>query len=346
MHVLAAPDKFRGSLSAPDVAAAIAQAVTDAGGTCTQLPLADGGEGTLDAFGGANRDTLVTGPSGYPVHAGWRLEPDGRAIIEMAQAAGLQLADGAEANDPLSATTRGVGELIAAALRAGAQRIIIGMGGSATTDGGLGAVRALEDSGLPRGALDNADILVCCDVRTPFTMAPQVFGPQKGASPSQVAELTERLQRLQDHYKAHHGVDVSELPGAGAAGGLAGGLAALGATLVPGFDLIAAEAGLTLALHHADLVVTGEGQLDAGSFDGKVVGGVLRSAQQREIPALAIVGHRDESAGESITSVSLLETYGHDRAWFDTAACIKQAIIDHLRAHASTKVHPPGTKTS
>lgn len=331
MHVLAAPDKFRGSVSAPEVAEAIGRAVTNADGTCTQLPLADGGEGTLDAFGGPNQQSVVTGPSGYPVRAQWRLEPDGRAVIEMAQTAGLQLAGGPSGNDPLSATTRGVGELVAAALRTGSHRIIVGMGGSATTDGGRGAIQALEESGLPPSAIQEADIRVCCDVRTSFHKAAHVFGPQKGASAAQVAHLTDRLQRLQTHYELHYGVELDDLPGAGAAGGLAGGLAALGATLVPGFDLIAAEAGLTSALDRADLVVTGEGQLDAGSFDGKVVGGVARAAQQRGIPTLIVVGSCDANAGERVPTVSLLDTYGHHRAWSDTAACIQQAVTDHLR---------------
>ena len=332
MHVLAAPDKFRGTLSAPAVAAAIATAVDAAGGTCTQLPLADGGEGTLDAFGGANQHTLVTGPAGYPVHAGWRLEPDGRAIIEMAQAAGLELAGGAEVNDPISAATTGVGELIATALRAGARRIIVGLGGSATTDGGLGAVRALEESGIPTRTTREADILVCCDVRTPFTQAAEVFGPQKGASPKQVAHLTERLHRLRTEYHHKYGIDLAHRQGAGAAGGLAGGLTALGATLVPGFDLIAEEAGLRSALHHADLVITGEGKLDAGSFDGKVVGGVVDAAHQLGKPVLAVVGHRTEHVGEHITVVSLLETYGHDDAWHHTATCVQRAVAELLGA--------------
>lgn len=331
MHVLAAPDKFRGSVSAPEVAAAIGRAVTDAGGTCTQLPLADGGEGTLDAFGGPNKQSVVTGPSGYPVRAQWRLEPDGRAIIEMAQAAGLQLAGGPTVNDPLSATTRGVGELVAAALRARAHRVIVGVGGSATTDGGYGAIQALEESGLSASVIQAADIRVCCDVRTPFHKAAQMFAPQKGASEQQVTYLTERLHHLQTFYKRHYGVEVHMLPGGGAAGGLAGGLAALGATLIPGFELIASEAGLASALNRADLVITGEGQLDAGSFDGKVVGGVTQVAQQHNTPVLIVVGTCDTGTSEHAPVVSLLDTYGHHRAWSVPTACIQQAVTAHLR---------------
>lgn len=331
MHVLAAPDKFRGSLTAIEVAAAIARGVSRAGGTCTQLPLADGGEGTLDTFGGANQHTLVTGPSGYPVHAAWRLEPGGRAIIEMARTSGLELTGGPTSNDPITATTRGVGELITTALRAGAQRIIVGMGGSATTDGGSGAIRALEESGLPTHVIRDAQVLVCCDVRTPFAMAAEVFGPQKGASPEQVVLLTKRLRRLQAEYQDKYGVDLTDLPGAGAAGGLAGGLTAMGATLVHGFDLIANETGLQSSLQGADLVITGEGQLDAGSFNGKVVGGICHTARRHGKPALAIVGSRADDAPENLAHVSLLDTYGHDRAWFDTAACIEHAVSDHLK---------------
>lgn len=175
-----------------------------------------------------------------------------------------------------------------------------------------------------------APVLVCYDVRTPFAMAAEVFGPQKGASPEQVVLLTKRLRRLQTEYQDKYGVDLTDLPGAGAAGGLAGGLAAMGATLVHGFDLIANETGLQSSLQGADLVITGEGQLDAGSFNGKVVGGICHTARRHSKPALAILGSRADHAPENLAHVSLLDTYGHDRAWFDTAACIEHAVSDHL----------------
>ena len=210
-------------------ARAIGQACWERGHDCDELALADGGEGLLDVLGGANRTTTVTGPLGTPVEAQWRLH-QGTAIIEMARASGLVLAGGAEGNDPLEATTAGTGQLIDAALTAGAKRIIVGLGGSATTDGGLGALRAISAPVRLRGV----ELLVACDVTTRFVDAAAVFGPQKGASPSQVQLLTRRLERLGQRYAEQFGVDVTEIPGSGAAGGIAGMLAALGGRLVPG----------------------------------------------------------------------------------------------------------------
>ena len=322
LRVVAAPDKFRGSVSAVEAAQAIHDAVLEHGGTCAMLPLADGGEGTLDAFGGANRWSEVTGPLGTPVRAGWRLDGE-RAVIEMAQASGLLVAGGRERNDPEGATTRGVGELVVEALDAGATRIIVGVGGSATTDGGQGALEVL-DRPAP------AEILVCCDVTTRFTDAARVFGPQKGATPDQVDRLTARLERLQDRYRQRYGVDVSALPGAGAAGGLAGGLAALGARLVPGFPLVAGEAGLAGALAGADLVVTGEGLLDEGSFAGKVVGGVVSVAAGLGVPVLAVVGEARPEARGRIPTLALLDHFGEAEAWDRTQDCIRRVTSAHL----------------
>lgn len=250
----------------------MADAAHASGWTCEELPFADGGEGMLNAFGGANRETVVTGPLGSPVTAGWRLEAD-LAVVEMAQASGLELAGGADGNAPLSATTRGTGELIAAALDVGARRVFVGVGGSATTDGGLGAVEVL----VPYAPLDGSrggQVFVACDVSTAFVDAATVFGPQKGADTPQVAALTRRLHALAKRYVSEHGVDVRRLPGSGGAGGLGGGLAALGASLTSGFELIADELELAAACRQADLVLTGEALLDAQSLAGKVVGGL------------------------------------------------------------------------
>ena len=198
------------------------------------LPVADGGEGTLEALGGPNRTSLVIGPLRHRTEAGWRLEGD-VAIVEMACASGLLLAGGAEGNDPLAATTAGTGELIAEAVASGARRVIVGVGGSATTDGGLGALDAMS----PLARLAGVSVVVACDVRTRFCDAARIFGPQKGASPPQIELLTRRLERLVDLYRERYGIDVGEMPGAGAAGGLAGGLAAgLRAELAPGFDVV------------------------------------------------------------------------------------------------------------
>jgi glycerate kinase len=331
VHVVAAPDKFKGTATAAQVAGAVAQAVVEAGGTCDEQPLADGGEGTLEALGGANRTTVVTGPLGDEVAAPWRLSK-GTAVVEMALASGITLVGGAEANDALAASTYGTGELIAAAVDAGAHRVIVGVGGSATTDGGLGALRAL----YPLQRFRGTEVIVACDVRTPFVHAAETFSAQKGASPAQVRFLTRRLESLAATYREEHGVDVASLVGGGAAGGLAGGLAAgLGADLVSGFDLVADELDLDEHLEGADLVITGEGYLDAESIDGKVVGGVRALATQHGVPTLAVVGDADlawvDANRDLIGSVERLVTRcGEDRALRDTLACIHDTVLAAL----------------
>jgi glycerate 2-kinase len=329
--VLAAPDKFRGSVTAPEVAAAVAAAAGAAGWVCVQLPLADGGEGTLDAFGGANRTTTVTGPLGTPVEAAWRMGEDGVAVVESARASGLDLAGGPDGNDPVAATSRGTGELVAAALAAGARRVVVSLGGSATTDGGFDTVELLEAHGPFDGRDGRPEVLVACDVRTPFSDAAIVFGPQKGASPDQVVELTGRLDRLASLYRKRYGIDLATVPGSGAAGGLGGAFAALGARLVPGFELIAGHTGLADAVHAADAVVTGEGKLDAESFNGKVVGGVLELARAHGVPTLVVAGAVEQEAAAGATAVSLLDTFGPDAAWGDPLGCIERATTEWLR---------------
>jgi len=295
---VACPDKFRGTLTAAEAAAAMARGLRSAGvEEVAEIPLADGGEGTLDALlaarGGSRRTARVTGPLGDAVEAEWALLPDGTAVVEMARASGLALVAGR--NDPLRASTRGTGELIAVALRGGAKRVVVGVGGSATTDGGLAAVEALGWS------LAGADVTVACDVTTPFLDAASVYGPQKGASDAQAGLLTRRLGRLAEQYLDRTGVDVTGLEGGGAAGGLAGGLAAIGARLEPGFDVVAQAAGLEAAMADADLVITGEGRLDATSFTGKVVGGVLEWAADLDVAARAvIVGQATDEGREEL----------------------------------------------
>ena len=311
MQLLAAPDKFRGTLSAREAAAAIAMGGERAGWAAEELPLADGGEGTLDVLGGWNRRTRVSGPLGVAVEAGWRLEGDGTALIEAAQACGLTLAGGAEENDPLRATSRGVGELVATAIAEGAERILVCVGGVASTDGGVGAVEALP-SPLP------VPLDVACDVEARFLEAADVFAPQKGASPEQVRILRERLARL----------DVPDLPGSGAAGGLAGGLAAIGARLLPGFDLVAERVGLQERLAAADLVVTGEGLVDATSLTGKVVGRVLDRARAAGTEALVVAG--DVAPGTSIGAVSLVARYGRERALAEARECLGELVASSL----------------
>jgi glycerate kinase len=326
VRVLAAPDKFRGTATAPEVAAAVARAAIAAGAEADEVPLADGGEGTLDALGGANKATVVTGPLGDPVEAAWRL--DGRtAVIEMARASGLEVVGGPEGNDAVAASTYGTGELIAAAVERGAREVIVGVGGSATTDGGLGALRALE----PAQRLRGVELRVACDVRLRFVDAAEVFGPQKGASPAQVELLRRRLERLAQIYLEERGVDVTELEGAGAAGGLAGGLASLGARLEPGFDLVADTVDLDERLEGCDLVVTGEGYLDEQSFDGKVVGGVVAMARELDVPVLVVAGEVIEDLPDGLDAVSLTERFGGERSRLDTLACIEEVVTERLR---------------
>jgi glycerate kinase len=330
MRVVAAPDKMRGSASAREVADAVWRAATAAGWTCDRVPLADGGEGTLDALGGPNRTSVVTGPLGEPVEAAWRL--DGRtAIVEMARASGLQLAGGPEGNDPVAASTAGTGELIVAALDAGATRVLVSVGGSATTDGGLAALRALH----PLSRLRGIDLVVAVDdVNIGFVECAEAYAPQKGATPAQVQLLHRRLERLAQVYLDEHGVDVAALPGAGSAGGLAGGLAAAGATIVSGFDLVADELALDEHLEGADLVITAEGFLDQGSFEGKVVGGVAALAAALDVPVLAIAGQVFDGAGARIDAVSLVDRFGEERSRQDVLACVEDVVGEVLHARA------------
>ena len=327
MRVLAAVDKFRGTATAAEVARAIGHACWTLGHDCDEVGVADGGEGTLDVLGGANRTTLVTGPLGDAVSAPWRLSRD-TAVIEMALASGLTLAGGADNNDALAATTAGTGELIDAALDAGAKKIIVCLGGSATTDGGLGALRAIHAPQRLRGV----DLLVACDVTTTFVAAAEVFAPQKGASPAQVNLLTGRLERLAQMYQHDYGTDVRTIPGSGAAGGLAGALVALGGRLLPGFDLVADELDLHDRVLNADFVITGEGFLDEQSFRGKVVGGMQSLALNADRRVAAIVGDAAPEVASRIDHVSLVSAYGFDKAMNETQMCIEQAALQLLRA--------------
>lgn len=342
MLVVAVPDKFRGTATATEVAAAIGRAAVGAGWACDEVPLADGGEGTLEALGGPNRTSRVTGPLGEPVEAAWRL--DGRtAVIEMARASGLELVGGPAGNDPVAASTAGTGELIVAAVESGATRVIVSVGGSATTDGGVAALRVL--SALPH--MRSAELVVACDVRTAFLDAAEVFAPQKGASPAQVHQLRQRLERLAQIYWSDHGIDVTTVPGGGAAGGLAGGLVAAGAELVAGFDLVADELDLETHIREADLVVTGEGFLDEQSFEGKVVGSVFELAASHGVPVVVIAGQVDDDIRHRIEAVSLAERVGEERALGDAAAAVEEATLAVLRSWTGRCQQPgPGSMPS
>jgi glycerate kinase len=299
--VLCCPDKFRGSLTASEAASAIATGVRRAGRVAVELPLADGGEGTLDVLcpdPADRRVRSVTGPLGERIDAEWGMHGT-TAVVEMARASGLALVEGE--NDPVHATTRGTGELIRAAIEGKATRVIVAVGGSATVDGGLGALEALSFD------LHGATVDVACDVATPFLDAPRVFGPQKGATPADVELLEERLASLAERYREELGVDVRRLPGGGAAGGLAGGLAALGARLLPGAALVADAVGLRAALGSAALAVTGEGRFDATSLAGKVVGHVLGEARRLGIVGAVVAGAADWTGLPADVAKSTLE---------------------------------------
>jgi glycerate kinase len=287
-QVLVAPDSFKGTFAAPAVAAAIGRGLERAGFPPPDLcPVADGGEGTMAALlttlGGETGGAQVSDPLGRLVKAGFGLIEDGAtAIVEVAEASGLARVALAE-RDAEAATSRGTGELIAAAIEAGAQVVLVAAGGSATTDGGRGAIDAIADA----GGLGGARLVVLCDVRTPFEFAARVFAPQKGADAAAVKRLTRRLDKLAATWpRDPRGVAMT-----GAAGGLAGGLwAALGAVLEPGAPFVLDALDYDARMRAAAAVIVGEGRLDETSMQGKVVGEAATRARQAGVPCLAIVG--------------------------------------------------------
>ncbi|MCU1656657.1 MAG: glycerate kinase [Pseudonocardiales bacterium] len=325
-RLLALPDKFRGTATAAEVAAEMCRAGDDAGWTCAAVPVSDGGEGLLDCLGGANRVAEVTGPLGAPVRAGWRLA-DQRAVIEMAAASGLALVAGH--NDPLAATTAGTGELVLAAIEAGARHIVVGVGGSATTDGGAGAVEILAGH-APLDGSRGYSVVVAVDVQTRFLDAAATFAPQKGADRAQVDLLAVRLQDRAAAYRSRFGMDVTTVDGGGAAGGLAGGLAALGAPIRPGFELVAAELGLSAKIRDADLVLTGEGRLDRTSLAGKAPYAVLRMCERLGTPVRLVVGDLAPDVEPPPNTVALVARFGRDAALNRARECIRAATAELL----------------
>ena len=285
LPALVAPDSFKGTFSAREVAAAIAGGLRAAGREAEELPVADGGEGTIDALlstlEGEERSARVSDPLGRPVEAAFALIDGGHTgIVEMARASGLGLV-AADERDAWAASTRGTGELIAAAVEAGAERVIVTVGGSATTDGGAGALEALEDAGV------EVEMDVLCDVRTPFEDAGRVYGPQKGASAAMVRKLSERLDRLARGYRR----DPRGEPMTGAAGGLAGGLwAQHRARLQDGPAFVLGALGFDERMRGAAFVVTGEGRIDEQTLQGKLVGEVATRCRQAGVPCHGVVG--------------------------------------------------------
>ena len=335
MKIVIAPDSFKESLSAAEVAAALAEGVRQA---CPETaidlcPMADGGEGTVDAMVAATdgevRSARMAGPLGEYLPARFGLlgrsagAPDGKAaVIEMAAASGLDLLAPNQRN-PMRTTTYGTGELIVAALDAGATDILVGIGGSATVDGGCGCAQAVGVAftnaagepcvcGLAGGGLADihaidlaprdpriaaANVRVACDVTNPLTGpngAAAVYGPQKGATPEMVRHLEAGLAHLADVIRRQLGADVEHLPGAGAAGGLGAGLVAfLGARIQRGVEIVADAVGLRARLAGADLCITGEGRLDAQSLAGKTAVGVARLARELAVPVLCVPGQAE-----------------------------------------------------
>lgn len=323
-EILIAPDSFKGSLSASQVCDAVEAGIRRVlpGAEIVKVPMADGGEGTVqalvDATGGKLVTQEVTEPMGERVEASFGLLGDGEtAVIEMASASGLPLVT-PEKRNPLLTTTYGTGELILAALERGRGRLIVGIGGSATNDGGAGMAQALgaklldadgRDIGLGGGALaalesidvsgmtpllGEARVQVACDVTNPLCGpegASHVYGPQKGATPAMVAQLDANLAHYAELIRRDLGRKVGEMPGAGAAGGLGGGLVAFcNAELKPGIELVIDAVKLEQKMRRADLVITGEGKIDAQSAFGKTPMGVARLAKRLGVPVVAIGG--------------------------------------------------------
>jgi glycerate 2-kinase len=263
VRVLLCPASLKGVLSARDAASALARGARAADAQAIELPVADGGEGTADALhvalGGEWRQALVSDPLRRPVSARWLLLPDGRAAVEAASAIGLPLLAESE-RDPLVASSRGLGELVLAVLREGASGLVVGLGGSATVDGGAGMREVVRDLRAPTTVL--------CDVRTELADAARLFGPQKGASAQDVAVLERRLAAMTEL------VPYATLPGSGAAGGLGAAFAALGAELVPGAPAVLELVGFDERLAGCDLAITGEGQVDRTTMEGKAPGAV------------------------------------------------------------------------
>ena len=321
MKIVVAPDKFKGSLPATQVAAAIAAGLHAGrpGAEVVTIPVADGGEGTVDAAVAAGFERVpvtAAGPAGDPVRASYARRGE-VAVVELAGVCGLARLPGGRPA-PLTASSFGAGEVLRAALEAGGQRIILGVGGSASTDGGAGLlqalgarvldtcgepvrpggaglreVAALDLTGLHRAQYP-AEIILAADVDNPLTGpdgAAEVYGPQKGASPAEVAALDAGLRRWAAVVAEAIGRDWSRTPGAGAAGGVGfAALAVLGATRRPGIELVLDLAGFETALDGADLVITGEGSLDTQSLAGKTPVGVARAAARRGIAVVAVAG--------------------------------------------------------
>jgi glycerate kinase len=320
--VLIAPDSFKGSLSSVQVARALAEGWRSArpDDEVVLAPLADGGEGTLvaiEAAGGWSwQEAAATDPIGRPLTARWLRSEDGtHAVVELADASGLSRLS-SEERDPIHASTQGTGDVLRAVLAAGVRTITLGIGGSATTDGGAGILRGLgatiDDDGVDLSGLDprlaELDLRIASDVTNPLLGprgAAATYGPQKGATPAQVAELDAALEQFADALSRATGRDERDTPGAGAAGGTAFGLLSVAARfhsirLVPGVEVVTEETGLARKLARADLVITGEGRIDAQTAYGKTALGVAGLAREAGVPCIAVGGGVEPAGREAL----------------------------------------------
>ncbi len=304
MSYLLAPDSFKGSFDAAAVAEALARGVRAGGGEAVTRPVADGGEGTaailLERLGGGWHAVTASSPLGEPVAARFALLGDGEtAALDVASASGLSLVD-PERRDAEAASSRGTGELIAAAIAAGATRVLVGAGGSATTDGGAGAIEAIEEA----GGMGPAGLIVLCDASASFERAAPVFAPQKGADAAAVERLAARLDALAGGLPR----DPRGVPMTGCAGGLSGGLwAAFGADLRPGAEYVLDAVGFDELLGGAAAVIGGEGRVDEQSLGGKVVGEIARRCRAAGVPFHLVAGEDglDREASERLGAASV-----------------------------------------
>lgn len=294
MRALLCPASLKGVCTAAAAAAALGRGVRRGGADAVELPIADGGEGTVEAIhaalGGSWRETVVSDPLGRPVPARWLLLDDGRAVLDAAAAVGLPLLAPQE-RDPLRASSRGLGELIQAALRDEPAALVVGLGGSATVDGGSGMRQVLPALPVPTTVL--------CDVRTRLDDAARLFGPQKGASPEDVQELERRLAVMAELRP------YAELPGSGAAGGLGAALAALGAELAPGAEAVLDLVAFDERVRNFDLVVTGEGRVDVTTREGKAPAAVAGRCSRAGVRCIVFGGVvSDDVPGAEVVALS------------------------------------------
>ncbi|MFK7691295.1 glycerate kinase [Paenibacillus sp. HJGM_3] len=376
VRIVVAPDSFKGSLSAVEVARSIVTGLGRSGleADIVQVPMADGGEGTVDAvltaIGGERRTLTVTGPMGEPVEAFYGVLEDGTAVIEMAAASGLPLVPEMRRN-PLQATSYGTGELMRDALDRGCTRLLLGIGGSATNDGGMGMAQALgvrfidaagrelvtggqqlerieriDVSGLhPRLAAGEVPVDVCCDVTNPLcgpNGASAVYGPQKGATPAMIERLDKGLDLYAMRIAMYLGVRVRDVPGAGAAGGMGAGLLAFcQAQLKPGIRELTALTRLEESIRGASLVITGEGRTDAQTANGKVPAGIAALGQQHGVPVVCLSGGLGDGVEELYAhGLTALFSIANrpltlDEAMREGAALLEQAAENIARLYAA-----------